>query len=356
MSHSLRQSSVASRIADFREPSLRGTNLLNYAVTAIGSLSAGAVIRSLRHLDGARIVGLNCYPANWTPASALVDNFYQLPMARDRDAFVERLLALCETEHVDYVIPLTDPEVDALSSDLERFASIGTQLCLAPESAITTCRDKWLAYKAFANEGNVALIPTLLLHDAHDAALPFPLIAKPRNGRSSEDVFIIHDSAALAYHRSRPDTRDHIVQPYLDGHVCTVDVVRQQATGRTAAMARKELLRTSNGAGLVVEMLDDARLIDASRRIAEKLGINGCINIEFLLHDDRALLLDINPRFSAGVAFSHMAGYDMVGNHLRCFGGAPIEVAARPAKAFFARHYTEIEMPLPAEVDHAHAT
>lgn len=41
--------------------------------------------------------------------------------------------------------------------------------------------------------------------------------------------------------------------------------------------------------------------------------------MEFIKHDDIFYLIDINPRFSAGVAFSQVIGYNMVINHLNCF-------------------------------------
>jgi carbamoyl-phosphate synthase large subunit len=36
-------------------------------------------------------------------------------------------------------------------------------------------------------------------------------------------------------------------------------------------------------------------------------------------------LIDINPRFSAGIAFTTNSGYDVVLNHLRCFNNEDID-------------------------------
>ena len=59
--------------------------------------------------------------------------------------------------------------------------------------------------------------------------------------------------------------------------------------------------------------------------IGKKLQILGAINIEFLCSAHHCYLMDINPRFSAGIAFSHLAGYDIVKNHFLCFQNEPIE-------------------------------
>lgn len=47
--------------------------------------------------------------------------------------------------------------------------------------------------------------------------------------------------------------------------------------------------------------------------------------MEFIELNNEFYLIDVNPRFSAGVAFSVIAGYDMVNNHLRCFQEKDIE-------------------------------
>ena len=54
--------------------------------------------------------------------------------------------------------------------------------------------------------------------------------------------------------------------------------------------------------------------------------------------------LECNPRFSGGVAFSCMAGYDMTANHLRGFTGDEMEAAADIKEQYIARRYGEYGM------------
>lgn len=46
--------------------------------------------------------------------------------------------------------------------------------------------------------------------------------------------------------------------------------------------------------------------------------------MEFIENDGKYYLIDINPRFSAGVSFSDFAGYNMVNDHMKCFIGLDI--------------------------------
>lgn len=53
------------------------------------------------------------------------------------------------------------------------------------------------------------------------------------------------------------------------------------------------------------------------------------------------LLMDINPRFSAGVSFSMLAGYNMVNNHLRCFNNKHIDSEKEILEKIYTRSYQE---------------
>lgn len=52
-------------------------------VTAIGSFSADAVLRTLRR-EGWRIIGTDIYEADWVAASRQVDVFCQAPMRQKK--------------------------------------------------------------------------------------------------------------------------------------------------------------------------------------------------------------------------------------------------------------------------------
>ncbi|WP_343573201.1 ATP-grasp domain-containing protein [Pseudomonas sp.] len=311
-------------------------------VTAIGSFAAEAVITSLRRCSHMRILGSSTVPQEWTATSALLDSVCHVPTARDPQAYVERILSLCESEGITHVLPLTDIEVDAFVLHHEAFSRLGITLCMSPVESLRLARDKWRVFETFCSDPLIHTIPTWRLEALPSTGLTLPLIAKPRGGRSSEGLERIYDVHDLVYFRRKLDERGYIVQPLLDGEVCVVDVVRQRASGRVAAMARQELMRTSNGAGMTVRMLNDPALTDAALEVARALDVNGCINVEFLMHAGTPLLMDINPRFSAGVAFSQLSGYDMVINHWRCFSGEPLDEPVMPEPRIFVRRIVEV--------------
>ena len=313
---------------------------LRCLVTAIGSLSAESVISSLRKLDVSTIAGTNASPAEWVFCSTLVDEFHQVPAASEQPEFIASLLRICSASRITHLIPLTDPEVDALSAVRDRFEAIGTTLCMPSGPAVEICRDKWLVHEAFVKSAHVRVIPTVRLEDA--SRLDFPLIAKPAKGRSSEGLIYIAGPKDLENCRHNLGGQDYIVQPHLDGSVYVVDIVRQQSSGRQATTCRRELTRTGNGAGITVHMKTEDALEAMAGTVAAEFDINGCVNIEFMMSGGAAYLMDINPRFSAGVGFSMLAGYDMPRNHLKCFTSSEIDPPAVIVPAILTRRFVEV--------------
>ncbi len=331
-------------------------------VTAIGSFSAGAVIGACKR-EGYRVTGCDIYPAQWVVNSMETDVFYQAPYATDREAYRAFLLDVCRKEKVDYLMPLTDVEIDVLQQwrdqDPDGFAGLGAVVCMSGAETIRLCRNKEACEAFLSERGLCRTIPGQRLSDLTEgdmgtcsdekvfAGLTYPLILKPLDGRSSQGLSVIRDPEEMAWAAKRCGNQAHryLVQPKIDGLVVTVDVVRDPDTGNCVCLPRRELLRTLNGAGTSVQVFRNAELERQCREIAAALDVRGCVNFEFIEQGEQTwYFLECNPRFAGGVAFSCAAGYDMIKNHLNCFAGRPMEAAGEIRDQYIARRYTEYRM------------
>lgn len=309
----------------------------NILVTAIGSFSADVVIRSL-HEMGHRIIGCDIYEKEWIANSLIADVFYQSPYASEEGAYIHFISSLCEEEKIDYIMPLTDVEVDVFNKNRDVFED--TIICISKKGTVDICRDKYRLYEYLKNHGTECLISTRLLDRKAAENMEFPAVIKPRDGRSSQGLNYVKDEKMLAFFMENNSLENYVVQPKINGNIVTVDILRNGDF--FMATPRLELLRTLNGAGTSVKVFDSERLRNISQEIAGLLDIKGCVNFEFICTgDDTYQFLECNPRFSGGVAFSCMAGYDYVKNHLRCFAKQPVEDITRIQEMTVARKYTE---------------
>ena len=312
---------------------------MNFLVTAIGSMAGEAVISRLLVLPDTHVTGCNMHPAEWCAASRLVHSFYKLPLARQKEIYIEKLMTVCETNGIDYIIPLTDIEVDVLSEYRNLFSSKNIIPCISEGPSIKIARNKLTVHDLFRRHPHISVIPTSEL-DAISTNPAFPALAKPAQGRSSEGHIDIPDIQSWNFWHPRLKGKDYIVQKKYTGDIFVVDIVRAP-DGKSVAITRQELLRTPNGAGMTVKVYAHHPCNRLAIQVSNLLELTGCVNMEFLSCEGKIMLMDINPRFSAGVAFSILSGYDMVANHVKCFSGQEIDDCDLISEKIYTRGFKE---------------
>ncbi|MGL5787277.1 MAG: ATP-grasp domain-containing protein [Bacteroidales bacterium] len=302
-------------------------------VTAIGSMSSDCVISNLKK-NGMYVAGCDIYPGEWHSVTTKCDSFHQVPLVSQEKEYMAVISGICKTESINYIFPLTDIEVDFFNIHKASFESLGIRICIPSSKALNYARDKYNLYCLFKDSANIPSVKTWL----YGENFVFPCIAKPKNGRSSEGLMKIDYPDQMS---DNVNWDNYIFQEYIKGDIYTVDLVRSHAEDKLACVSRIELLRTKNGAGTTVRMIHDAALDSLVKDIADTIQIEGCVNMEFIKSDNKYYLIDINPRFSAGVAFSHMAGYNMVMNHLKVFTNKKIDDAIICKEQILTKKYVE---------------
>ncbi len=285
-------------------------------VLSIGSESGSTVIKSLK-LNGYYVIGCNCYPREWIHNAELVDEFHEIPLVFD-DGFETVIRDLCKKYKIDFILPLTDLDVDWLSCREELQEELGCSFCQSKKETLSICRNKALLADYCKDIIFVKTIPNVNIESITEYS-SFPYICKPECGRSSEGIIILNNLNDLSFYRDRIKT-DYLIQPYINGSIYCADVVRNPITGKVVVASREEILRTNKGLGTTVQIKRDDQIERTCRELADRLNISGCVNFEFIRSDEGVLfLLECNPRFSGGVGFTYASGYDMVGNHMRVF-------------------------------------
>lgn len=309
-------------------------------VTAIGSMSAPYVIKSLRSY-GHFVLGTDIYPGKWHFETRLCDAFRQAPLATQQDEYIKFLTQCCYDYNLDTILPLTDLEIDIINTHREAFKN-NILLAMPDANILNIARDKYKLYEQFKNDDSVSSIKTIRLIDfLNDSTLftNFPCVAKTYNGRSSEGLI---KNAFLKDIKAVENPNSYIIQEQIEGSIVTVDYVRSSKYNIDVSIAREELLRTKNGAGMTVRVFKDDKLVQLSSHIGNVLNINSAINMEFIsASNGNYYLIDVNPRFSAGIAYSKIAGYDMVRNHFNALSGQIIEPQIHINELYITKHWEE---------------
>ena len=294
---------------------------MNVLVTAIGSFSASAIIKSLRKdIRIKNIFGCDIYPKEWHNISKEFDEVFLAPKVIEEDKYFNFIIDICRKNNIKIIIPLTDIEVDFFNKHRNYFKHNNIILTIANPVFLEVARNKQKLNEYSKKIKGLNVIKTYSFKELN-SNIHFPLIAKPINGRSSEGIFIVN---SLNHVKNNTTLNNYIFQEIKEGKICTVDYVRSSKFKTEFCMPRWEYIRTKNGAGITVEIFYSKSLENIVKQIGNDLDINGCVNIEFIYDGDKYYIIDINPRFSAGIAFSKLAGYDFVKSRINAFTGEDI--------------------------------
>lgn len=271
--------------------------MMNILVTAVGSELAFSVIKALKlasfpfKLFGSDI-NIEVAGKYWC------DKFYQVPLANNEAAYIQKLKKIVQTEGINAIIPTNDLEILTLSRYKEVFQnSCNCLIIINTSEEVERFNDKWLSYLWF-DEYKIPCPKTYLINVLHEndlLGLTFPMILKPRIGGGARSIFRINSiEELLNYSRIMPD---HILQEYLypDQEEYTAGVYRTKNDEVFVIILKRTL---KFGMTNTAEVIFNPDLEMFIRQSILKTKLFGSVNIQFRVTDQGPKVLEINPRFS----------------------------------------------------------
>jgi len=275
------------------------------------------------------------------------DRSFVTPAASDA-AFIPWLTETCEAEGVDAVLSGVEPVLAALASEAERLRERTGAVCVvsAPDilriggDKLQTCRwlrDRGLPHPRFAESAGAGDLDSLA------RACGYPLLAKPRAGKSAEGVDRIDDARELEELVGRDDL---CVQEYLgdageeftSGCFC-------DGSGRvrgTLSMRRQLLRGTTSSA----EAGDFPEVRRTAARVVGELAPLGPCNVQSRVVGGRSIPFELNVRFSGTTPIRARLGFNEVDAALRHFVlGEPAFDLPVVSEGTAVRYWNEMYVP-----------
>jgi carbamoyl-phosphate synthase large subunit len=277
-------------------------------VTAVGGNVGQGVLKALRAGNRTyRIVGIDMEPLSagfW-----MTDVGYAVPRTGAPD-FLDRIGHIIGKERIEAVYVCSSSELEFFSSQkdhLER--KFGATVLVNPPEVVRIGSDK-LATALFLCAAKLPCLQTCLATD--NSALEglvvrcgFPLIAKPRLGARSRDVFTVNSLEQLRAVREL--VPDLIVQEFLpaaDQEFTASTLSGPDGRVRAIIVLHRDLIQ---GTTYRTELVEDVKLCATLIEVVEKLGAKGACNVQFRMRDGQPFVFEVNPRFSgtSGIRFRY---------------------------------------------------
>jgi carbamoyl-phosphate synthase large subunit len=316
---------------------------LNVLVLGVGGNVSQGILKALALAKlPCRIVG-----ACVSPQSAglyLVPKAYISPFANDPN-FLDWLIRICRAERIHAIFSGTEQVLSVLAENSAVIqAECGAFPIVSPPEILRLGNDKlatcqWLAQKGFNYPQYALSIDTHSLQ-ALVAQVGFPLLAKPRFGKGSQGIVLVHHQAEL---EKISTISDYLVQEYLP------DAEHEYTSGcfsdrngqvRGVITFRREI---NAGTSVYAEAGDYPLVHGEAWRIAQALCPLGPCNVQSRLHQNQAVCFEINLRFSGTTPARAHFGFNDVELALRHYVlGEPASDLPLITHGKFARYWNEV--------------
>ena len=280
-------------------------------ITGIGGNVGQGVLKALRAgRESYHIVGIDMEPLS--AGFSLVDSYYQTP--RTGDAVFQKLFErIVRDEAIEAVYVSSPSELDFFASHKDELESKrAVTIIVNPLSVVRTGSDK-LKTAEFLRDNGFCFPETVRASD--DVGIEqliamhgLPVLAKPRLGFSSRNVFLLDSREKIrAVSTLVPDL---VVQRYLPDDqaeytAATLSGADQKV--RALIVFRRELIQ---GTTYRTELVKDAKVDREVVRIVEAVGAVGPCNLQFRVVNGMVYVFEINPRFSGTSGIRYLYGFN----------------------------------------------
>ena len=236
------------------------------------------------------------------PALAYCD-YQRRVVSMKNEGYIDNLVSICETDHIDLLIPTIDTDLLVLSENRKRFDKLGTKVMISTPDKIRICRDKNNTSQFFVDCGLCAPMP---VKDWKEYKGGYPAFIKPKDGSSSMNAFKVGNEEELEMYASKVE--DYIVQPFIDGLEYTIDIFCDWE-GKPVSIVPRERMQIRAGEVLKTKIELDRQMITEAKILCKAFKPCGPMTVQ-LIRDEQGndWFIEINPRFGGGVPLSMKAG------------------------------------------------
>ena len=302
-----------------------------------------------------------------TTAMSVADKAFESPLIYDEE-YIPFLLEICKNEKIDILISLFDIDLMILAKNKAEFEALGVKVIVSNEDVINICNDKFEMLK-YLEKINLPVPETYLpVPETYldlDKAIEYAdfdkktYILKPRWGMGSLSIFEAEDKKELEvlYEKAKRSiqksylrfesnadmNRAILIQEKIKGDEFGLDIFND-LEGKNLSVTVKRKYAMRSGETDIAEVTENSELKAVGKKIAKSLSHIGNLDMDILLSDEKAYIIDMNARFGGGYPFTHNAGVNELEAIIRICSGMELNDLSVKKYGLFAKEITMVEL------------
>lgn len=306
-------------------------------VTGVGGPGGPGIIKSLR-LAGerkVRIIGVDMEKESI--GSALVDKFYVIPPAGEKN-FINEILRISIKEKVNVILPLVTNELMPLSKNKDMFEKMGIKVSVSDINGLIIANNKYLLLQS-CKDNNMPTPEFYLVKNIDDLVdkakkIGYPqkmVCVKPPVSMGMRGFRILDSKLdrvklllkekptsifatiedIIAVLKTAVDFPELLVTEYLPGEEYSVDALSDQ--GKPLVVIPRIRIKIKMGVSFCGILVNDGEIIKYSEKIIKTLNLNGNIGFQFKKDEKgMAKIIESNPRLQGSIVLNTAGGANLV--------------------------------------------
>jgi len=284
---------------------------ISIAITGVGGGVGQSIVKCFNN-SNYRIIGLDASPLS--AGLYAVDKAYIIPLVND-SSYIDEILAICKKEKCQVLLPGLDLELLKLSNNSDKFTTINTTVAVSRPKVIKVCDDKLLTTELLTRGGvnapkTFSLVHFLEKQTDKNTMLSYPIIVKQKKGGSrSINVFLINNQNELNNLLQKPsfNQENFVAQEYIKGDEFTCGTVNFNGKCYGVIVMKRELRAGDTHKCFTVKN----KIIEKEvKKTVQLLNPFGACNVQLRLKNNKAYVLEINPRCSGTTAARNICGFN----------------------------------------------
>lgn len=312
-------------------------------VTAGGTGSAWHICQIAKkyYADEIELFVSDINEAELVAASTLADHFFVVPPVR-QEGYADVMYRLLQDNQIDVIIPLIPWEQPFFSPDREPFQKLGIR-SLAPVIKTSQILNDKVSLCRFCETNDIPTIRIFSLQDMQEGRI------KPENiyFAKAREGFGAAGSRKLPGKDLRAeDFENSVIQEYCGDengiHEITVEAFWNKGSLHTVA---RERLEAKSGVCTKAKICRAAQAEQVISQMTGLLEFPMVFNVQFIRHEGKWKVMDVNLRLAAGTGLSCAAGFQLIRAALATLLGKEIKeewFEIKPGIKSILRVYQEI--------------